>query len=113
MRVRCADRIGTRRVHTRMNRERSSVDRMTALNHFAVMIAADQVGDGDLAEVNAEAVHPEGVRELRIARGDVPGDALTESEFREQTKRGSEPLLAMKPLFLDGRKRRRLRQGSS
>ena len=82
MRVRCADGVGARGVHARINRERRGVDRMTTLDHLAVMIAADQVRDGNLTEVNPEAVHPEGVRELRIARGDMTGNAFIEERAR-------------------------------
>ena len=68
----------------RMNHEGRRVDRIVALDDIAAMVAADQVRDLDLAEMDAERIHPERVQKLRIARRDVSGDSLIETEFREQ-----------------------------
>ena len=48
---------------------------------------------------HAEAIHPERIGELRIARGDVTGDPLVESEPREKPESGSEPFFSVLPLF--------------
>ena len=73
------------------------------------MIYQNQIGDANLAEVHAERVHPEMIEPLRIAGGDVAGDAFVKTEAGEQTKRGGEPLHAVTALFggrgKDGRAR--------
>ncbi len=77
-------RVGSRGMDTRMDDEGRSVHRMVALDHVALVVAADQVRDIDLAEMDAERIDPERVEGLRVARGDVPRDPLVEAEFREQ-----------------------------
>jgi hypothetical protein len=42
------------------------------------------------------------VEQLRVARGDVPRDALVEAELPEEPKCRGEPLLAVAALLLDG-----------
>src|SRR2546425_737610 len=73
------------------------------------MIYQNQIGDANLAEVHAERVHPEMIEPLRIAGGDMAGDAFVKTEAGEQTKRGGEPLHAVTALFggrgKDGRAR--------
>ena len=96
------DRVGPRRVDARMNDEGRRVDRIIALDDIALVVAADQVRDLDLAEMDAERIDPERVRKLGIARGDVARDPLVEAEFREQPEPGGKPLLAMQPLFARG-----------
>jgi hypothetical protein len=48
-------------------------------------------------EVHAERVHPEVVSELRIPRGDVPGDPFIESTLGEQSKPRRQTLLPPLP----------------
>src|SRR2546428_8755082 len=73
------------------------------------MIYQNQIGDANLAEVHAERVHPEMIEPLRIAGGDVAGDAFVKTEAGEQTKRGGEPLHAVTALFGGRGKDRRAR----
>jgi hypothetical protein len=47
------------------------------------------------------------IRVLRIARGDVPGDAFIESKFRKEAKRRGEPFLAVPALLFNGGELRR------
>ena len=77
------DRVGPRGVDARMNDEGGGVDRIAALDDVPFMVAADQVRDLDLTEMDAERIDPERVGKLRIARGDVSGDSFVEAEFRE------------------------------
>src|SRR5206468_12354898 len=74
-------------------------------------IAADQVRHVDLTEMDAERVDPERVRELRIARRDVPRDSLVEAEFGKQAKSRRKFLLSMPSLIgqiVEFRRRRQL-----
>ena len=104
------DRVRPRGVDARMNDEGGGVDRIVALDDGALVVAADQVRDLDLAEMDAERIDPERVRKLRIARGDVPRDPLVEAEFREQPESRRQPLLAMQPLVREIVEFRRRRQ---
>lgn len=80
-------------VDRRMDRECGLVQRPRADRGFAAGIHEQQVGHLDLREMHAERVHPEVIGQLRIARGDVAGEARRETEAREQAERGREPLL--------------------
>src|SRR5580658_5326353 len=104
------DGVRPRMMHARMNGKGRLIHRVLPFNHIALVITADEVRDADLAEVNAKTVQPESVGELRIARGDVSGDALIEPELREQTKCRSQPLFAMQALLTHGGKGWRLWQ---
>jgi hypothetical protein len=65
-----------------------------------MVVHEDEVFHADLLEVHREGVDPEVVEQLRIASGDVAGDALIEAELPEQTKSRSEALLAVPSLVL-------------
>src|ERR1700685_2853 len=91
-----------------MDAERRGVHWPAALDHRALVINQDQVGDLDLAEAHAERVHPEPVSVLRVARGDVAGHAFGETEPAEDPERRGELLLAMQPLLRQGVEDRRL-----
>ena len=107
VRVRRGVRIGPCLMDVRVDRERGPVHRVAALDDLAVMVATDQVGDADLAEMHAERVDPEGIGELRIARGDMACHALVETELREQPERGGQTLLAVQALFAGAGEHRR------
>ena len=91
-----------------MDGEGRDVDRPVALDHAARRVDADQVRHPDLAEVHAERIDPEGIGELRVARGDVAGNSLAEAEGGEDPEPAGQPLLAV-PALLDeiGENRRR------
>ena len=80
------DRVGPGGVNARMDNEGRGVNRIAAFDDIALMVAADQVRDVDLAEMDAKRIDPEGVRKLRVARSDVPRDPLIEAKLREETK---------------------------
>ena len=107
MRMRRADHIRARVMHIGMNRKRRAIQRMLAFDHFAFRVHQHQVGNANLAEVHAKRIYPEMIQPLRIARGDVPGDALVETKFREQPERSSEALFAMPPLLFESGELRR------
>ena len=65
------------------------------------MVDADQVGDPDEVEAEAEGVHPEQLGVLGISGRDVPGDPLIEPEPTEEAEGGGQPLLAVEPLLVD------------
>ena len=92
--------VGAGRVDLGVDGERGRVDRPVALDHLAVVVDQDQVGDPDVAEVHAEGVDPEVVESLGVAGGDVAGHALVEAELREQAEGGGQPLLAVEALLL-------------
>jgi len=62
-----------------MDRYGRSVDGSAALDNLTGVIDAYQIALLDEAEVHAEGVDPVGVRELRVARRDVAGDALVQA----------------------------------
>ncbi len=96
-----ADHVGPRGVHLRVDGERGLVQRSVALDDRAVVAHQHQVADADVAEVHAERIDPEVIGQLRVARGDVPRDALVEAEAAEQAERRRQVLFAVQPLFLD------------
>ena len=67
----------------------------------ALVVDQDEVAHADLLEVHAEGVHPEVVGQLRVAGGDVTGDAFVEAELAEQPEAGGQPLLAVAALVVD------------
>ena len=69
--------------------------------------------DAHLAEALAERVDPEVVGPLRVADGDVAGDALGEAEPAEDAQRAGELGLAMGPLVGDVVERRRSEHGGA
>jgi len=95
------DDVGPRRVHLRVDGERSGVERPVALDDRPVVADQEKVTDLDVAEVHAERIHPEVIRALGIASGDVSGDALVEAEPTEETERGRQVLLAMQSFLFD------------
>ena len=83
---------------------------MVAFDNLAFVVDPDEIRRLDQAKAHAEAVHPEGIGELRIARGDVTGDPLVESEPCEKPESGSEPFFPVLPLFGQRLEDRWLRQ---
>src|SRR6266849_5551150 len=108
MRMRSGDDVRPRFMDLRMNRKRGAIHRRASLHGLAAMIHQDQVRYADFAEVLAEAIDPEMVGEFRVPRGNVSGDSLIKSTFREQPERSRQPLLSMPLLFRDRRKSRLL-----
>jgi hypothetical protein len=86
--------------------EGGPVHRAVALHHVAVVVDQEQVRHLDLVEAQAERIDPEPVRELRVARGDVPGHALGEAELAEQPERRGQFLLAVQALLRRRREHR-------
>jgi hypothetical protein len=80
-----------------MNGEGGGVHRVATFNDLSFVIAADQVRDVDLAEMNPERIDPESVAELRVPGGYVACHAFVEAELREQPEGGGEPLLPVQP----------------
>ena len=76
-----SDRIGACIVHAGMNCERCGIDGQITFDDIAVMVDPNQVGDLDLAEVDAERVYPKRVGEFRVACGNVTGYAFIKAEF--------------------------------
>ena len=70
-----------------------AVDRMPALHHLALMVHQDQVRHPDLREVHRHRVGPVQVRMLRIADGQVPGEAVVEPLARKGPAGAHQPLL--------------------
>src|SRR5207244_10920352 len=83
----------------RMNHEAGLIDRFVTDQDVAGMIDQLKVRDLDLAEKLRQRIDPEAIRELRIAHGDMPGEALVEAVAREQAEGGRKPLLAVQPLL--------------
>src|SRR5215471_13154686 len=82
-----------------MDRERGNVDWVLAFNDFAARVHQDQIGSADMPEMHAERIDPEVIRPLRIARRNVTGHALVETELGKKTKAGGQTFFAM-PAFL-------------
>jgi hypothetical protein len=104
MRVRSRNHVRACGVHLRVNRKRSSVYRIFALDDLAMMIHQNQVRRVDLAEMHPKGVHPEMVQSFRIPGRDVTSYAFIESEARKQPKRSSKHTLTMQALFSRGGK---------
>src|SRR5258708_34871748 len=80
---------------------------MLALDHFPRGVHQHQVRNPNLAEVHAKRIDPKMIRPLRVARGDVPGHAFVEAEFRKQPERRGQALFAVPAFFFQGGKFRR------
>ena len=104
--VRDRDDVGTRPVDLGVDRERRRVHRAVTGEQVAVEVDEQQVGRAEVAPAPAERVHPELVRELRVADGDVAGDPVVVPELREQPVRDRQVALAVGALLLDRRERR-------
>ena len=87
MRVCGRDHIGAGGVHLGMDRERGPVQVAVTFDDVALLAHENQVGNPDVAEVDAEGVDPEVVEALRVPRGDVTGDTFVEPEPGEEPKR--------------------------
>jgi hypothetical protein len=99
--------VRTGRVHRRVDDEPGPVHRPVPVPHGALVVDQDQVGHPQVPERRAERVHPEHVRVLRVAHGDVPGHSLAEAEPAEHPQRSGQLLLAVPALVLDGVEDRR------
>ena len=106
VRVGGRDDVGPGGVHGGVDGEGRRVHRAVALDHLARVAHEDQIRDAHVAEAHAEGVDPEVVGQLGIARRDVAGHALGESEAPEQAQRPGQPLLAVQALLLHGREGR-------
>src|SRR5215472_1110061 len=78
-----------------MDRERGNVDWVLAFDDFAFRVHQDQIGHADMPEMHTERIDPEVIRPLRIARRNVPGHALVETELGKKTKAGGQTFFAM------------------
>ena len=96
------DHVGSGGVDLGVDGEGCGIERPGALDDGALVVDQQEILDPDLAEAHAERVHPEVVRQLGVARGDVPGRPLTEPEPTEQAEGGGQALLAVPTLLLDG-----------
>src|SRR5215472_10645805 len=99
MRVGGGDHIGAGGVNARMNSKSGEIHFRVAFDNLAGVIHQNQIGNANLAEVHTEGIHPETIEALRIARGDVAGDAFIKSKFGEEAKSGGQTLLAMTALL--------------
>src|SRR6185437_3984472 len=70
-----------------------------AFDDFAAVVDQNQVRGADLREVHAERVHPEPIGALRVAHGDMAGDAFAETEAAEQAEGAGEANFAMAALL--------------
>ena len=84
-----------------VDRERSPVHDVVALDDLAVVVHEQQVGHADHAEVPAEGVDPEVVEKLGVTSGDVPRRSLVVAQLRPEPERRGQALLAMQALRLD------------
>jgi hypothetical protein len=110
------DHVRARGVNARVNGEGGEIDFRTAFDDSASVIHKNQVGRANLAEVHTEGIHPEMIKPLWIARGDVAGDAFIKAEAREEAKGSGEALFAMAALLgrsgKGGRARNAVREGA-
>ena len=95
------DHVGAGLVDLGVDGECRLVHRQASLDDLAVCVDEQQVGHFDLAEADAERVHPEVVVVLRVAGGDVARHPLVEPELGEETEPGGQPLLAVQALLVD------------
>src|SRR5215469_1546525 len=93
--MRCGDHIRPCVMDARVDRERRNVDLLFTFNDFAFRVHQNQIGNADMPEMRAEGIDPEVIRPFRIARRDMPGHTLVETELRKKTKAGGQALFAM------------------
>ena len=98
--MRGRDHVGACLVNGRVDGEGGLVDRPTALDDLTAVVDQDQVAHSDLLEAHAEGIDPEVVEPFGVARGDVPGNSLVESQATEDAERSSEALFAVETLVL-------------
>lgn len=82
--------------------EGRSVDGLAALRDPALLIDQDQIRHLDLAEVHAQRVQPEVIREYGVPDTDVSSDALVVAAVGEYAEGRREVLFAVMALFLHG-----------
>ncbi len=111
--VRRGDHVGSSLVDGRVDHEGGAIDGPGSVDDIAVVVHQQQVADADVAEAHRERVDPEVIGELRIADGDVAGNAFAEAEAAEDAQCAGESLLAVQPLVLHVRERRRALQADS
>ena len=101
MSVRCCDDVGTSLVYGSVDDEGGPVHRCVAHDHVALVVDEDQIRDSHVAEAHPERVDPEPVRELRVARSHVAGDAFAEAQASKKAQGGGQLRLSLDPLGLD------------
>jgi hypothetical protein len=92
------DHVGAGLVDLAVDGECGTVEGAVTFDDFAFVVHADEVTDGHQLEVGAEWVHPEAVKVLGVAHGDVPGDPFGQVEAAHRAQARSEALLAMEAL---------------
>src|SRR5437588_7639278 len=96
-----------------MYRECGGVQYPIAFDDATVVVYAQEVGRADVTEVHAVRIHPESVRVLGIASGDVAGYAPVKAMHREDPECGSEVLFPVHSLFLGRTEHRRVGEDHS
>src|SRR6266478_3813362 len=99
MRVRRGNNVWPGLVNVRVNGEGGLIDFAIALDDVTFIVDEEQIRDANLAEVHAERIDPEMIEALRIARGDMAGDAFVKSAARKKAGRAGELFFAMTPLL--------------
>ena len=79
--------------------EAGAVDGMAALDDAALVVGEDQVRHPNLREVDAHRVGPIELRPLRVADGEVAGEAVVKAVQGEGADRGDQVLLAVLALL--------------
>ena len=72
-------------MHARVDGKSRGIAEIADLD-LALVTDQREIGYLDMAERRRIGIHPETILVLRIARRDMPGDALVETEFRKQAE---------------------------
>src|SRR5437764_7396439 len=97
------DHVGTGPVHFGMDGEGGGVQHAVALEQRAADVDEEQVRRTQVRPAPTEWVHPEPVRELGVAHGDVACNPMVVAHVSEEPIRDCEVALAMCTLFVNGR----------
>ena len=104
----CCNHIGACFVHCCVQYVCGAVDTVLSVDNLALVVDKDQIGNCHVAKRQTKWVHPEVIWELRVAHGDVSGDAFTKTKATKDAKSGSKATLAMQALFFNGGLRRQV-----
>ncbi|GDY63408.1 hypothetical protein SAV14893_028010 [Streptomyces avermitilis] len=92
--------VGAGGMHLGVHGECRLVDVVAALDHLPRGVHHHKITHGHMLERHSERVDPEAVAVLGIARGDVAGDPVLESEPPEEPQGAGQPFLAMRALVV-------------
>ena len=96
--------IGAGLVNCRVDAKRRTIDRLRTVYDVTFVVDENQIADSHVAKAFCKWVDPEVIRELRVAHGDVTGNAFAETEATENAHCTGKFFFAMLTLLFECRK---------